>query len=214
MKKYNVFVSGVGGQGIVTLGQLLKIAALEANLHIIGTETRGATMREGSVTATVRYGIPEDGDEAEASERKAIYAGLILTGSADLLIALEPLEGLRVLNFAGPNTVICVNEYTMPGRDHLSGALHYPTKEEYIEKMKNFTPNVFTINANEVARDLFGSFTLMNLIFLGFVIGCAPNFPISIDVMKKTIEKEWPRAFADNEKALMTGYEEGQKAIA
>jgi len=118
MKKFNVFCAGVGGQGIVTLGQILKMAAIEADIRIIGTETRGATMREGSVTSTVRYGIPEESDKEKgaASERKAIYAGRILSGSADVLIASEPLEGMRYLNYAGPNTTIVVNEYPMPQR--------------------------------------------------------------------------------------------------
>ncbi|MFX0132815.1 MAG: 2-oxoacid:acceptor oxidoreductase family protein [Candidatus Hodarchaeota archaeon] len=216
MKKFNIFCCGVGGQGIVTLGQILKMAAIDADIRVIGTEMRGATQREGSVTATVRYGVPEESDKdaSAASERDALYAVRLLSGSADVLIASEPLEGIRFLNYAGPNTTIVINEYPMPLKEHLAGDIHYPTKEEYIETMKQFTPKVYTYNANMKAKELFGTFLQMNIVLLGFTIGCVPNFPISIEIMKKTLEKQWPRAVETNIKALMTGYEAGKKAIS
>ena len=216
MKKFNIFCCGVGGQGIITLGQILKMAAIDADLRVVGTETRGATQREGSVSATVRYGIPEESDkEVGASlERQALYAVRLLSGSADVLIASEPMEGIRYLNFAGPQTTIVINEYPMPLKEHLSGDVHYPTKEEYIEIMKKFSPKVFTYNANMKSKELFNSFLQMNIVLLGFAMGCTPDFPVTIDVMKKTLEKTWPKAVETNEKALMAGYEEGKKALS
>ncbi|MHA1378944.1 MAG: 2-oxoacid:acceptor oxidoreductase family protein [Candidatus Helarchaeota archaeon] len=216
MKKFNIFCAGVGGQGIITLGQILKMAAIEANIRVIGTETRGATQREGSVSATVRYGIPEEGDKADdaVSERNAIYAVRLLSGSADVLIASEPMEGIRYLNYAGPKTTVIVNEYPMPLKEHLSGAVHYPTKEEYIEMMKQFAPKVYTFNANMKSKELFNSFLQMNIVLLGFAMGCVPDFPISLDIMKKTLEKQWPKAIKTNEAALMAGYKAGKKAIS
>ncbi len=215
MKKFNIFCAGVGGQGIITLGQILKMSAIDANIRVIGTETRGATQREGSVSATVRYGILEEGDqEGAASERKALYAVRLLTGSADVLIASEPLEGLRNLNYAGQQTTIVINEYPMPLKEHLSGDVHYPTKEEYIESMKQFSQKVYTFNANMKSKELFNSFLQMNIVLLGFAMGCTPEFQISIEIMKKTLERTWPKAFETNEKAIMAGYEAGRKAIS
>ncbi|MHA1144688.1 MAG: 2-oxoacid:acceptor oxidoreductase family protein [Candidatus Helarchaeota archaeon] len=212
MKKYDIVCSGVGGQGIVTLAQLLKIAGIEANLHVNGTETRGATMREGSVTATVRYGIPEPGDEDITGERSKIYAGTVGTGMAHMAIFSEPLEGLRNSLYLNENTIVIVNEYTMPSSDHIFSGVKYPSQEEWMASLKDFSKNIFTLNANMIAKDLFGRFDRMNIVLIGFAMGVDPNFPVPLDAMKKTLKQQWSRAFEENEKALMTGYEKGKKA--
>ncbi len=213
MKKYDIVCSGVGGQGIVTLAQLLKIAGIEANLSVNGTETRGATMREGAVTATVRYGIPEPGDEKVVGERSKIYAGTVGTGMAKMAIFSEPLEGLRNALYLNEKSLVIVNEYTMPSSDHVFGGVPYPPKEEWVASLKEFSPNVYTFDANKVAKDLFGRFDRMNIVMIGFAMGTDPDFPVSLDAMKATLKQQWPRALDDNVKALMTGYELGKKAI-
>ena len=79
MKKLNVQVVGVGGQGAVLLGQILKLAALRHdNIDVVGTETRGAAQREGCVDATIRYAITEEGEEYDP--RKGVHGVLIPTG--------------------------------------------------------------------------------------------------------------------------------------
>ncbi|MHA1797629.1 MAG: 2-oxoacid:acceptor oxidoreductase family protein [Candidatus Helarchaeota archaeon] len=211
MKKYNIFCCGVGGQGIVTLGQILKIAGVDANLRVIGTETRGATMREGSVTSTVRFGIPEEGEQQD--ERSQLYAGRIGTGTADMIIASEPQEGLRWAFYANEKTIIAVNEYPMPSSDNIVGGVHYPTKEEWVEKLKTLTPNIYSLNASMIAKEKFGGFQKMNVVLMGFAMGCDPNFPVSLDQMKKTLENMWPKAAESNRRALELGYEEAQKLI-
>lgn len=209
MKKYNIFCCGVGGQGIVTLGQILKIAGVDANLRVIGTETRGATMREGSVTSTVRFGIVEEGETLD--ERTQLYAGRIGTGTADMVIASEPQEGLRWAQYANDKSIFAVNEYPMPSSDYIVGGLKYPTKEEWTEKLKGITPKVYSMNASMEAKDKFGGFQKMNVVLMGFAMGCDPNFPITLDQMKKTLENMWPKAAESNKKALQLGYDEAKK---
>lgn len=209
MKKYNIYCCGVGGQGIVTLGQILKIAGVDANLRVIGTETRGATMREGSVTATVRYGIPEEGEVID--ERTQLYAGRIGTGTADMLIASEPQEGLRWAYYCNDKSIFAINEYPMPTSDNFSGAVEYPSKEEWTKRFKTLSPNVHSLNASMIAKENFGGFQKMNVVLMGFAMGCDPNFPVPLDLMKKTLEGMWPRGAEANLKALELGYQAAKK---
>jgi len=209
MKKYNIYCCGEGGQGIVTLGQVLKIAGVEANLRVIGTETRGATMREGSVTATVRYGIPEEGEEID--ERSHMYAGRIGTGTADMIIASEPQEGLRWAFYANEKSIFVINEYPMPTADNLVGGVEYPSKEEWMGRFKTLSPNIHAMNASMIAKENFGGFQKMNVVLMGFAMGCDPNFPVSMDLMKKTLESMWPKAAESNIKALELGYQTAKK---
>lgn len=211
MKKYNIFCCGVGGQGIVTLGQILKIAGVDANLRVIGTETRGATMREGSVTSTVRFGIMEKGEEVD--ERMQLYAGRIGTGTADMIIASEPQEGLRWAQYANQKSIYAVNEYPMPSADNIVAGVHYPTKEEWTNSLKNLTPKVYSMNASMIAKEKFGGFQLMNVVLMGFAMGCDPNFPVTMDQMKKTLETMWPKSAEKNKNALQIGYDEAKKLV-
>lgn len=72
MKKINVYICGIGGQGTMTLGQLLKQAGLEEGMVVTGTESRGASQREGSVDSHVRFAVFEKGEKFD--ERRSIHS--------------------------------------------------------------------------------------------------------------------------------------------
>ena len=103
MKKYQCMITGVGGQGSMMLGQFLKIAALKKKgLRVIGSESRGAAQREGSVDATVRYAELEEGEEPD--ERKSVHSVSIPMGEADLFISMETCEILQALKYISSKT--------------------------------------------------------------------------------------------------------------
>ncbi len=80
----NVYITGVGGQGIGMLSEVIIRAADHAGLTVKGVDTHGLAQRGGIVVSQVRIG----GD---------IYSPLIPEGSADIAIALERHEALRAL---------------------------------------------------------------------------------------------------------------------
>lgn len=86
----NLLIAGVGGQGTILLSRLIGASAMEAGLSVRGSETIGMAQRGGSVTSHVRM---NDGD---------IYSPLIPMGKADVLIAFEPAEAVRALEFLKP----------------------------------------------------------------------------------------------------------------
>ena len=50
MKKFNIAIVGLGGQGIITMGTVMKNAALSSDLQdVSGSERRGGAQREGYV---------------------------------------------------------------------------------------------------------------------------------------------------------------------
>ncbi|MGM0410932.1 MAG: 2-oxoacid:acceptor oxidoreductase family protein [Bacillota bacterium] len=81
-KKINIYMIGVGGQGIGLLSETLIRAADYANLHVRGVDTHGLAQRGGTVQSHLRIG-------------KDIYSSLIQKGKADIVIALERTEALR-----------------------------------------------------------------------------------------------------------------------
>ena len=100
--KLDILICGIGGQGVVLLGRFLREFFLHKShdATISGTESRGVSQREGSVISTVRIRKPA-GTEKIGPE--------ILNHGADIIIALEPIELLRNLNFVSSSTRIVLN---------------------------------------------------------------------------------------------------------
>lgn len=83
--KFDIFISGVGGQGIGLLSETIIRAADYANLKINGTDTHGLAQRGGIVTSYVRIG-------------EGNFSPLIPKYSADMVIGLELHEAFRGMN--------------------------------------------------------------------------------------------------------------------
>ena len=77
----DVYLVGVGGQGIITASKIIGDAALLAGEKVILSETHGMAQRGGSVVCTARIG-----------DRTG---PLIPDMAADVILSLELLETLR-----------------------------------------------------------------------------------------------------------------------
>jgi indolepyruvate ferredoxin oxidoreductase, beta subunit len=78
---FNIYMSGVGGQGIGLLAELLARACDYAGLTPRGCDTHGLAQRGGMVTSHLRLG--------------AAHSALVPEGEADLVLSLERTEALR-----------------------------------------------------------------------------------------------------------------------
>lgn len=80
--RFDVFMIGVGGQGIGLLSETLLRAADAAGLPARGVDTHGLAQRGGTVTSHLRIGA-------------GAHSPLVPAGQAHLVIALERHEALR-----------------------------------------------------------------------------------------------------------------------
>ena len=87
MKPFNIYLTGVGGQGIGLLSEVLLRAGDHAGLTVKGVDTHGLAQRGGIVVSSLRFG-------------ERVYSPLIPAGAADLVVALERHEALRGVNTA------------------------------------------------------------------------------------------------------------------
>jgi indolepyruvate ferredoxin oxidoreductase, beta subunit len=85
----NVIITGVGGQGNVMASRVLAGMLVDAGYFVTIGETFGMSQRGGSVMSHLRV------------SSKSVLSPQIPRGSADILVALEPLEALRVLTIYG-----------------------------------------------------------------------------------------------------------------
>jgi len=95
---HGIVLSGVGGQGVLSLAQIVLEALRRSGLHALQSEIHGMSQRGGSVHAMVCFSdVP-------------LTSPIIDEGCADLLIALEPLEALRYISMLRMNGHLVVSE--------------------------------------------------------------------------------------------------------
>lgn len=209
MKKYNIVIAGVGGQGVTTIGLLLKYAAIKAGIMVSGTETRGASQREGSVNSHVRFGVLEPGEEYD--ERRGVHSSLVPSGTADLILGMEPMETLRNIRYVSSDGIVIMNTYEIWPIPVRTGEAEYPSLEKFVEAAKTFTPNVYTVNVNKMADERYGGYAMAGTIMLG--IGFATGkIPLEARHIEETIKERLEMA-EENIDAFRYGYEEGKKLL-
>jgi indolepyruvate ferredoxin oxidoreductase beta subunit len=103
MKK-QIIVSGLGGQGAVTLTRLLAEAAIAMGLPVITSETHGMAQRGGTVISMVKVGN--------------FHGPLIPAGAADLGLILQEKNVAVHGHYVKPGGTLVVNG-TTPG-DYLT----------------------------------------------------------------------------------------------
>jgi len=100
MPRYNIFIAGVGGQGLLTIGRILGTAAIEAGHDVTVAEVHGLSQRGGTLNIHVRIGPGE--------------APIIPRGATDLYIALEALEAVRYSEYVSTKSKIVINKFLWP----------------------------------------------------------------------------------------------------
>ena len=176
MKRFNVLICGVGGQGIMTLGMLLKQAAMPAGMQIWGGEMRGLAQMEGAVTSSVRYLYGDDGEGVD--ERRTIHSGAIPYGGADLVIAVEPVEAMRSAHLFSGRSIVVLNTYTIKPK-----SVDYPEFGEILENVKRITDKVYVVDANDISMERYGTYRMANYILLGVALAHT-DFPIGVETIE------------------------------
>ncbi len=149
----NVLISGVGGQGTILASRVLgKYALLSGNDCKI-SEIHGMSQRGGSVTTHLRIG-------------KKVYSPVVWEGSADMIIAFETLEAVRVKHFLKEDGILLVNEEKILPMPCITGVATYP--DDIKEKLTAEVKGVKFIKAREIAIEA-GSEKATNIVMLGSI---------------------------------------------
>ncbi len=164
MKK-DIILAGVGGQGILTIANVLGIAALDQGLYLKQAEVHGMSQRGGDVQSNLR--ISSD----------PIHSDLIAKGSADMIISMEPMEALRYLPFLAPDGRIISNSVPFVNIDN------YPAEEAVAAQFEKFGARALLINADEIARTC-GSPRSANIVLLG---AASPYLEIDTEIIKQAL---------------------------
>ena len=204
----NVIIAGTAGQGVITLKRLIEFAAQKAGIQrCFGTEHHGLAQREGAIVSHTRYQ-----KELYDDERKNIQSPLISYGDANLYICIEPIETLRHGLFASNKTTFAINSYSIPGVMITAGLEVYPSLEKIKELLKQYTDEIYFLDATKLSLDTFNSNQFVNIIMLGFAIMTKKLPFIGIENYEEVI-KERLREPENNIEALHLGLKNGKKVM-
>ncbi|MFO7996757.1 MAG: indolepyruvate oxidoreductase subunit beta, partial [Dehalococcoidia bacterium] len=177
VKEFNILITGVGGQGVILMSELLGKAAIDDGLTVRGSEILGMAVRGGSVTSIIRVG--ED-----------VYGPLIPTGKCDIIIGMEPSEALRTAGFLSKSGMVILNTVPIVPFTVSLGQSGYPSLEQVLEKLNTITSKIIQLDANQIAREA-GSLLAANVVMLGALFG-TELLPLKIPTIKEGIEARFP----------------------
>lgn len=182
-KTFNIIISGTGGQGLITLLQIIAEAALIEGLDIKTSELHGLSQRGGSVETHIRFG-------------RKVYSPLVPLGKADLILGLELLEGLRKISYANSKTIFLVN------KDILSFSGSLPEKE-VIKKLKKIVKGrKYIIPASEICQKELGKGVVGGVYLLSYAV-FKKLIPLKPESISKAISKVVPERYLElNKKAF------------
>jgi len=193
MKEFNIVVTGIGGQGALTLGVVIAEAALKQGYDVRTTELHGLAQRGGSIPIHVRFG-------------KKMYTAMVLEGEADLVISLEPLEALRSAYYGSKQhkTVFVIdNDSVIPLSVSVMGE-KYPSIKEIEKSLKIFSEKVIVLNASEIVKKETGSDIAANIYLLGYVISKG-LLPLKEKYILEVMQELGPKYFEVNKKIFEMG---------
>jgi indolepyruvate ferredoxin oxidoreductase beta subunit len=192
---FNIIIGGVGGQGNVLASQILGEMLVSQGYVITIGETYGASQRGGAVMSHLRISSKDQ------------FSPLIPEGQCDLLVALEPVEGLRILDrYGNPRVMTLLNTRPIQPLDVISGNATYPEVSKVIAEIRGLSRRVWTLNATEVALEM-GDPIFSNIVMLGALCGIGV-LPIRREEFEAVIKELLPsRTLDENLKAFDRGRE-------
>lgn len=194
MKKLDLLITGVGGQGVVLASDIIGEAALAAGYDVKKTDTLGMAQRGGSVVSHVRIG-------------RRVWSPLINEGEVDIILAFEKLEAARWCHYLRRDATVIVNNHALPPLAVNLGNEHYPGDEEITNILKQRSEHIYFVNGTRRAREL-GNTRTLNM----FMLGCiSPFLPLKIHTWKESISQRLrPEIQRINISAFDRGRKEGR----
>ena len=195
----NYIVAGIGGQGSIKISHMIAEAAIRAHKDKYRArvgETFGAAQRGGAVASHVRIG-------------ENVYSPLLGKGTADLVLALEPMEGLRVgVPYLSANGIAIINTVKQDPVDvKIGGELRYPEIEDILAALGEIGTRVIAFDASALAAEA-GSAKVLSAVMLGAAFASG-LFPFDEETILAVLKENVPESSIESN---LTAFRLGKEA--
>ena len=168
--KTDIILAGVGGQGILSIANIIGYAAIKNGLNLKQAEVHGMSQRGGDVQSHFRLADHE------------IASDLIPMGKADLIISVEPMEALRYLPWLNNEGWVITNDQPF------INIPNYPDQAKLADTL-NKLPRKVVIDADRIATDL-GSARSANMVILG---AASPYIQLDFTTIENAVAEVFAR---------------------
>jgi len=189
--KFDLVITGVGGQGNILASQVIAKCAMDAGYNVVNTETKGAAQRGGSVLSHVRIA---DGE---------IFSPLVPAGQADVLLGFEPLEALRHIRLLSRNGCYVINTAPVPTILANLKVDEYPSTAQMREMIEQKGLRGYFLDATQAAKELGGAI-LTNVVMLGAFTAVSDVLPADA-ILAKLLSMVDAKFHADDILAFQRG---------
>jgi len=184
---FGVYITGVGGQGILLASEVLSEVARASGVDVKKSEVHGMAQRGGSVVGHVKFG-------------PMVSSPIISEREADVILAFEKLEALRYINFLKADGQVIVNDQEIAPAPVASGEMDYP--DDVWERIEKSASKAVLIPGIKLAKEA-GSIRTTNVVLLGAL---SRFLPFEEDLWLEAIKKRVPpRTIETNIKAFELG---------
>lgn len=191
MKSYNIYISGVGGQGIIKTSIVIGEAAMNAGMNVVMSEIHGMAQRGGVVSTELKIG----------DAKSPIIEG----SSADLLLSFEPLEALRSISKINKNSFVITNTSPIIPFNISKSENPYPSVSTILNEFESRCKKLFAMDAEKMAKNS-GHILSLNMVMLGGAVA-VPGFPIKKELILRFMEENLPEKTMNiNMKAFDSGF--------
>lgn len=183
----DILLCGVGGQGIILTSKLIAATAVEHDVPVMSAETIGMAQKGGSVFSFLRLG-------------EGIESPMFPKGAADLLIAFEPSEAVRMFPYLKKGGTVIVNTHAiMPVTASLGGSAY--NGGEMLDYLDRNAEKVVRVDGDKAISDI-GSPKVLNMVMLGAAVRSG-LLPFTLEEIEAAMKATVKPQFAEmNSKAL------------
>jgi len=189
---FQMIICGVGGQGILTISDVITIAARNKGISILGSEVHGMAQKGGSVVTNLKIG----GD---------LHSPTIPIGSSEIIVGLEQNETLRYMKFLKPGGTVISSEvvlFPITWKKDKNAAVE--ARKKIKENLAKFKADVLMIDAEQLAIEA-GLAIAQNIVLLG-ALSQIEEFPLTEEELREALRKRVPTKYIEpNLKAFELG---------
>ena len=179
---FGVRMMGIGGTGVVTVNQMLGMAALLDGLHVSGLDQTGLSQKGGPVISDLRI-----------TREPLPAASKMPAGSVDLYLGFDLLGAGSAKNLVSADserTVAVVSTSAVPtGRMVVDVNERFPELAAQLDKIDAATRNEHNLylDAQQLSERLFGDHMMTNTLALGAAYQRG-LLPVSGEALERAIE--------------------------
>ena len=188
--KTDILLCGVGGQGVLSMAAIIGRAAIAGEHFARQSEVHGMAQRGGGVQAHLRIAD------------RPIASDLIATGGAELVLSMEPLEGLRHLQYLSPEGAL------ITAAEPVINIPDYPALVELHARVRRI-PGAMLVEAGRLAAET-GDPQVLNTVMVG---AASPRLPLPVATLERAIREIFAGKGAGVVELNLTAFHAGRTAV-